>query len=463
MDEAGIENIENIGDRKVAASCPACGEEYDPGDHFCERCGRARRGPRAVVHVPEVRPEAVLETSSRRVRPAPPPICGDCGGTRIDDDGFCDRCGLRRPAGNDHVEIELVGPVEEGVRAAGVSDLGRRRSRNEDALAMAALPRAVCAVVCDGVASAPGSDQAAQVAADTGAATLAQRLAAGDGPETATRGALDRAREAVEGLSGSRRNPPACTYVSAVVAPQSVTIGWVGDSRAYWINGSGGTGSALLTRDDSWADQMIARRTMTADAARADPRAHLLTGWLGADADAFAPHAVTFRPRGPGLVVICSDGLWNHLPEPAALEAATYAAMDPSRQENPNPDTNPYPDANPDLDASTNPDTNTNMNANGNGNGAADAGLLGTARGLVRTALDAGGHDNVTVALIPFPPANQSPAEQPSAEQSPAEQPSANQSPAEQFPAKQSPAEPSAPTPAASPQAQDGPSREPPR
>ncbi|MFF5263546.1 protein phosphatase 2C domain-containing protein [Actinomadura viridis] len=458
MDEAdidGIGGIEGTGDREVAASCPACGEEYDPGDRFCERCGRARQGPRAAIHVPEVRPEAVLETSSRRVRPAPPRTCGDCGGTRIDDDGFCDRCGLRRPAGNDHVEIELVGPVEEGVRAAGVSDLGRRRSRNEDALAMAALPRAVCAVVCDGVASAPGSDQAAQVAADTGAATLAQRLVAGDGPETATRGALDRAREAVEKLSGSRRNPPACTYVSAVVAPQSVTIGWVGDSRAYWINGSGDSGSALLTRDDSWADLMIARRTMTADAARADPRAHLLTGWLGADADTFAPHAVTFRPRGPGLVVICSDGLWNHLPEPAALEAATYAAaaMDPSGQGNANQavnqPTNPYPDLA--LDAGTDPDTDTTMNTDGNG--VADAALLGTARGLVRTALDAGGHDNVTVAVIPFPPAKQSPAKQ-----SPAKQSHNKRSPAEQPPAKSA-----APTPAASPQAQDGPSREPPR
>jgi uncharacterized OB-fold protein len=95
----------------VAASCPACGEPLDPSDRFCEACGKARLGPRAVIEIPEIGPEAVLETSSRRVRPAPPAGCGDCGGTCIDRDGYCDQCGLRQPTGAEHVEIELSGPV----------------------------------------------------------------------------------------------------------------------------------------------------------------------------------------------------------------------------------------------------------------------------------------------------------------------------------------------------------------
>jgi serine/threonine protein phosphatase PrpC len=351
--------------------CPGCGEPLDPYDQFCELCGRARPGRRRpAVEIPDVEPSAVLETSSKRIRQAAAPErCGDCGGTAVDGDGFCELCGLRQPTGNEHVEIELSGPRGDArVRAAAVSDLGHRRNRNEDAIAMAALPRTVCAVVCDGVASAPGSDQAAQVAADTGAAALVRRLEAGDGPESATRGALDQAGRAVAGLSDSRHNPPACTYVSAVVEPQAVTVGWVGDSRAYWIAcGDGprtapnGHRSELLTRDDSWADLMIARRAMTESAARADPRAHLLTGWLGSDAGTFAPHAVTFRPGGTGVVMVCSDGLWNHLPEASALEEVARAAT-------------------------------------------TDGDLLAVARGLVQAALDAGGHDNVTVALIPFPP-----------------------------------------------------------
>ncbi|XVQ11231.1 protein phosphatase 2C domain-containing protein [Spirillospora sp. CA-255316] len=407
---------EPAGDGDVVLSCTWCGEPLEPSDRFCEACGRAPYGPRAVIEIPEIRPEAVLETSSRRTRTVPDPVCGDCGGTDIDAEGYCGACGLRQPTGNEHVEIELAGPATGWVRAAGISDLGHRRGRNEDAVAMAALPRTVCAVVCDGVASAPGSDRAAQVAADTGVVTLAERLVEGDGPEDATRGAVDRANRAVTGLAASSHNPPACTYVSAVVGQQSVTIGWVGDSRAYWIpfrdldaaaNGSNGSSrsngstgfnghaSALLTRDDSWADLMIARRTMTEAAARSDPRAHLLTGWLGADADAFAPHAVTFRPRGPGMVLICSDGLWNHLPEPSLLEevlirAATSPPVEPSAEPSAENDT-----------------------------GRPGARLLPLARSLVQAALDEGGHDNVTVALIPYPPRTPAVAPAPTQARSP--------------------------------------------
>jgi serine/threonine protein phosphatase PrpC len=238
--------------------------------------------------------------------------------------------------------------------------------------------------VCDGVASAPGSDQAAQVAADTGAVSLADLLVAGHSAEAATTGAIRRAGGAVAKLSDTPHNPPACTYVSAVVSQQTVTIGWVGDSRAYWIatahtavpEGNGHGGSVLLTRDDSWADLMIARRRMSEEAARADPRAHLLTGWLGADADSPSPHTVTFRPPGPGMVVICSDGLWNHLPEPSQLESATAGALRAAPRRD---------------------------------------GLLAVARALVQAALDAGGHDNVTVVLIPCDLASRASADLPAA------------------------------------------------
>lgn len=103
---------------------------------------------------------------------------------------------------------------------------------------------------------------------------------------------------------------------------------------------------------------MMATGELTAERAFADRRAHSLVGWLGADADDMAVHVAAHTPPGPGMVLVCSDGLWNYLPEAGPLAAATFA--DPDR------------------------------------------GLLDTARALVRYALDAGGHDNITVALIPF-------------------------------------------------------------
>jgi serine/threonine protein phosphatase PrpC len=156
-----------------------------------------------------------------------------------------------------------------------------------------------------------------------------------------------------------QQNAPACTFVGAVVGGELLTVGWVGDSRAYWIPDDRTAPPARLTEDDSWAAQMIANNLMTEAEANADERAHAITGWLGADAYEVEPHTATFKPDGPGVVVVCTDGLWNY-----AESADRMAAALP-------------------FDAPTRP--------------------LNAARTLVTHALDSGGHDNVTVALVPFP------------------------------------------------------------
>ncbi len=343
-------------------ACASCGEPYEGTDRFCERCGH----PHACrIAVP--RPEAG------------PGRCADCGAGAVGADGYCDQCGLRQPSGREHLEAELKGDAGPP-SAAAVTDVGSRRARNEDAFALVALPQAVCGVVCDGVATAPGSEEAAWLAAGTAARVLAGRLAAGMSPHLAMRTAAVLAGEAVASLPGSGapgdpRGRPACTFVSAIVQDGGVTVGWIGDSRAYWLAGPEG-GSRLLTRDDSWAVRMIARGTMSAADAWADRRAHLLTAWLGTGAGLLDPHVTAFRPGGPGLVLICSDGFWNDLPDASAIAAVARTG------------TNTPAGPDPDMDVGADP----------------FADPLAVARRLVRAALDAGGHDNVTVAAIPFPP-----------------------------------------------------------
>lgn len=117
--------------------------------------------------------------------------------------------------------------------------------------------------------------------------------------------------------------------------------------------------AARLTEDDSWAAQMVAAGLMSEAEAYADERAHAITGWLGADAYELEPHTASFKPDRPGVVVVCTDGLWNY------AEAAEEMAR-----------------AVP-LDAALRP--------------------LHSAQVLVGHALDGGGHDNVTVAVLPFP------------------------------------------------------------
>ncbi|MGI5168134.1 PP2C family serine/threonine-protein phosphatase [Spirillospora sp. CA-253888] len=348
-------------------ACPSCGEPVYPGEGFCEACGR-RLGDGAAA-------------------PAPEPVraCAGCAAPAIDADGYCERCGLRQPAERDHYEIELPGPAGR-LLAAGGSDRGKRYSRNEDALALAAHPAGVAAVVCDGVGSSPTPHEASAKAAETGAEELVTRLEKGENAEEATRAALLKAAEAVAALAPSPDEAPSCTYVSAVTGPRTVTVGWVGDSRVYWLparpagaeDGAevdtaelaiGDTGASedtadsaalgparRLTDDDSWAAIMVARGALSEAEAEAHPNAHVITGWLGADAGEVAPNVRSFTIDGPGSVLVCSDGLWNYLPHAESLaEAAPDPAGDP----------------------------------------------LGAVRTLVRRALDAGGRDNITVAVIP--------------------------------------------------------------
>ncbi|MQY02976.1 PP2C family serine/threonine-protein phosphatase [Actinomadura macrotermitis] len=357
-------------------SCPVCDEVVYPGEDFCEACGHRLD---EVAPAPPAAP-VVREAGG----------CTGCGAQAIDGDGYCERCGLRQPADRDHIEIELPGPG--GVLAAGASDRGRRYSRNEDSFAIAAHSGGVAVVVCDGVGSSPDPDEASLAAAHTGVTELVTLLEAGADPAAATRDAALRAAEAVAALAPSPDAAPSCTYVSAVTGPSTVTVGWVGDSRAYWLSAvpeaevdtaevdtgefdveeadtaeqntaDQGTAevtalgaSRQLTDDDSWAAIMVARGALTEAEAEAHPNAHVITAWLGADADEVRPNVRTFSVPGPGAVLVCSDGLWNYLPRAEQLAAAA-------------------------------------------GDAAADP--LGTVRGLVRHALEAGGRDNITVTVIP--------------------------------------------------------------
>ncbi|MGH3324814.1 MAG: PP2C family protein-serine/threonine phosphatase, partial [Streptomyces sp.] len=294
-------------------------------------------------------------------RQEPGPRCVACATGAIDGDGYCEHCGHKQPCERDHMEGELPS-------VAAASDRGLRHHRNEDyfALLEAATPEGstgTIAVVCDGVSSATRPDEASAAAARAAGASMRDSVPQGTHPQQAMHGALLADTDAVnvlatEGPNEPSKNAPACTIVAAFSADGILTVGWIGDSRAYWVPEDRGAPAARLTEDDSWAAQMVAAGLMNEAEAYADARAHAITGWLGADAYEVDPHTASFKPDRPGVVVVCTDGLWNY-----AESAEQMAAAVPP-------------------DARTRP--------------------LHCARHLVGHALDGGGHDNVTVAVVPF-------------------------------------------------------------
>lgn len=320
--------------------CPRCTGLVSPADTFCEACGCELDELAVSAAAPETAGD-----------------CPDCGSSQLSDDGYCQQCGRKAPAGRDHVEVDLGA-------LAGVTDRGLRHPRNEDAMALAtiALPDglAALAVVCDGVSSSDRPAEASLAAVDRAVAVLASELLAGRGAEAALLAAARAAGTVVSKLAGPSGNAPAATYVSAVVTGAAVTACWLGDSRAYWLPADPGSDPLRLTADDSVGTALVASGLMTEAEALASPHGHVITRWLGADADSDAAHTARFEPAGNGIVLLCSDGLWNYQPEASGLAqmAMPRALTD----------------------------------------------LPGAAADLLAYALQAGGHDNITIVLVPFPP-----------------------------------------------------------
>lgn len=389
-------------------TCPECAAEVEADQRFCENCGR--------------------ELTARRVAlphdSTPATACPDCAGTEFDQDNYCVGCGRLRPA-PDRFEADLGA-------AYVLTDRGISHSRNEDAVAAAVLdgpggqPAATLIVVSDGVSTSEdpqaASGAAARAGVDAGLAALREQQSA----EEAVMAGLSAAAQAVRAMGEAGGHAPSCTYVSAIVQPNgtgmTITVANVGDSRAYWLradtSGSdisqapgddptveldistsaapgddtsvelGNSTSAVpgthtpaaedtdtapakgtpaagrnppsqrLTVDDSYAQALVDAGAMDEEAAMKEPRAHMLLRWLGADSEPVpwsANCVSTLHTTGPGVLLLCSDGLWNYRSAAAALAPmATGAAP-------------------------------------------ADA-----ARELADFAMQCGGSDNITVALVPI-------------------------------------------------------------
>lgn len=374
--------------------CPQCGTEAATDDRYCEACGcdlltgaalpvpgdgAALLVPSAPggTPVPANGAAAVAGVVWRSSTAVTGTACPGCGGSNFDAEGYCHECGKRRPGSAEHTELDL------DVIAA-VTDIGKRHHRNEDAVAIGLLPGYAVGVVCDGVSSSNRADDASHAAVDAAMPAMIEVLvatpaspappngrSAGDGldgeatadatPTVAGEALLAAARAAqaaaiLAGGADPGPNPPSCTFVAAVVTDDEVTIGWIGDSRAYWVpdDADADDPAACLTTDDSLGAQLAAAGVPITGEPRGPAAA--LVRWLGADARDTEAHLVTLRPSTPGRVLVCSDGLFKYRPVAAELAALTPTGAP-----------------------------------------------LAVAQQLVTFALDSGGHDNVSVAVLPYP------------------------------------------------------------
>jgi serine/threonine protein phosphatase PrpC len=203
-----------------------------------------------------------------------------------------------------------------------VSDIGKKHKANEDAGSVAVGEGNVVLVVADGVSSslngASGSATAVKVVKDI----LLSCVDPSDAPSVMLR-AIETAHKAIVELpyvsNQSDADGPETTIVAALRHDRQLTIGWVGDSRAYLIDDDS---EELLTIDDSWVEMVVRSGELTREEAIVDRRAHYVTQVLGMKDDKINPHVVQTEIASGKILLLCSDGFWNYFQEQGKMLSA---------------------------------------------------------------------------------------------------------------------------------------------
>lgn len=263
------------------------------------------------------------------------------------------------------LRVDLTDAAAARGDVACASHIGLRHETNQDAAALGidGSGHHIVLVVADGVSSTEGAEECARVASHTArdylAATMDQGLPIND-DDTVTlfERTFQKTHEAVVSGSGPIG---ACTLAVAVATHDRIVVGNIGDTRTYWFPDDGDP--IRLSIDDSMAQAQMDLGLSREEAERG-MGAHAITKWIGASATDVAPRVMAYQPQQSGWLLVCSDGLWNHVPDAGDLARLMADLVSKAH-------TDDHGHASP----------------------------AGVANGLIAHANNCGGHDNITVAL----------------------------------------------------------------
>jgi protein phosphatase len=242
------------------------------------------------------------------------------------------------------------------VEQAGLTDVGRQREANEDNLVLAAPVFAVA----DGMGGARAGEVASRMAAEA----FRDPRDAGQPPERQLERVAQEANRRIYELAlrDENRRGMGTTLTATLVAGDAVSVGHVGDSRAYRLRDGG---LAQLTQDHSLVAELERSGQLTPEAAEHHPQRSIITRALGPEPDVDVD-THTHPARAGDVYLLCSDGLTGMISDD---ELATILRAAPS--------------------------------------------LESAAEALVRAANQSGGKDNITVVLFRLEDDGEGPAGDP--------------------------------------------------
>lgn len=218
------------------------------------------------------------------------------------------------------------------IQAAGLTDTGCVRDRNEDAfLADAGMGLFIAA---DGMGGRRGGDMAAQLAVLTIQAVIRERLESGLAPrseditgimgllETAVMAASQAIRDA--GAAQVEYLGMGAAIVAALVVGSHVHIAHMGDSRAYLLRGDE---LRRLTEDHTIIGALLRHGEISHEEAVDHPAQGRLTRFAGME-PVMEPSIRSVALEAGDRLLLCTDGLWGAVGD-VQLKAILAAGNDP--------------------------------------------------------------------------------------------------------------------------------------
>lgn len=217
------------------------------------------------------------------------------------------------------------------MKVFGMTNIGMKRKVNQDSFLIKEYDTGLLAVVCDGMGGASGGEEASSTAVaafsgytdinfapDNGDVTPVTEEGIRDVLLSAARAANNAVYAAAKGnneLSGM-----GTTLVAAFVSDDKVYAVNIGDSRMYIIKDNA---IKQITHDHSYVQYLVDIGKMTAAEAKTSTNKNIITRAVGTESAVETDFFTVDTDMKDGFVLLCSDGLTNHITEEDIIHCVT--------------------------------------------------------------------------------------------------------------------------------------------